>query len=165
MTCCQESPFVVITKGDVRRITEATGRNDFFAIKQYDDLSFMDTYKYDPNWHKYVVMPGNRFRVLQLENEGPCVFLHEDGCELPWEIRPLMCRIYPYNYNEFGIIGFYAHEDLWCPVPLLKKGETLSGTLNMTREQADRWRIMYYEELRADYEEREKNNRPALQLL
>ncbi len=51
------------------------------------------------------------------------------------------------------MIGFYASEDLWCPVHLLKEGEALSNMLQMTREQANQWRIMYDDELGADDKE------------
>lgn len=149
-TCCQESPKVTLTLGDVARIRAATGREDFFELAHYPDLSFMAAFDYDPHWRAYTVLPGNLIRQLRMDDSGACTLLRPGGCSLKSETRPLLCRLYPYNYNEFGMIGLYAAEELWCPVRLLEEGENLTGVLGMSLEKANQTRLRLYEELRAE---------------
>lgn len=150
-TCCQDDPRIILTQGDVRRIRTFTGHSDFVIVKHYPDLSFLKLYEYDPNWKKYTVLPGNLRRQLRMDEQGACVFLSAGGCELPMNVRPLMCRLYPYNFNEYGIIGVYSGEDMVCPVRLLKEGVSLDQAVGMSYEQADSWRMAFYQELRAEW--------------
>jgi uncharacterized protein len=92
-----------------------------------------------------------------MESKGDCTFLGENGCTLSEDVRPLMCRLYPYNYNEYGMIGLVLNDDLWCPIHALQPGETLPGMLYLDHDQAEQWRSQYYAELRADYYEREND--------
>ena len=36
---------------------------------------------------------------------GDCTFLGAAGCVLPEEVRPLVCRLYPFEYTHRGILG------------------------------------------------------------
>jgi uncharacterized protein len=154
-SCCN-GPNITLTLGDVSRITLASGQRDFVEFKVYSDLSFLEAYAYDPNWKEYTFSSGNRNRQMKMNTQGDCPFLGADGCTLSEDDRPLICRLYPYSYNEFGMIGLILNEDLFCPLHLLKAGETLPQMLEITSEQADRWRTMLYTELRAESLEREK---------
>lgn len=156
-TCCQESPKILLTQGDVRRITLASGCSDFFTLEQLPEHSQkeIDSVAYDPNWLRYVTRPDHSKRLLKMNSRGNCIFLEETGCILSEDARPLICRLYPYIYNEFGMIGLVFDKEMWCPIHLLEEGETLADMLQLGREQTERWRMMLYEELRADYNERE----------
>ena len=88
------------------------------------------------------------------ERSRDCIFLGNQGCVLASDIRPLMCRLYPYTYNEFGMIGLVLNEDLICPLHALQAGETVLDMLALPHTQADPWRKMYYAELRSEYLER-----------
>jgi Fe-S-cluster containining protein len=158
-TCCQGNLKINLTLGDVRRITAASGRNDFFELKPALHLSANDKedYDYDPNWLRYITLPGSYYRLLKIGSNGNCVFLGDQGCVLNEDTRPLICRLYPYTYNETGMIGLVLTKHLWCPIHVVKEGENLTHMLEMSREQADLWRRMLYEELREDYEKREKS--------
>jgi Fe-S-cluster containining protein len=64
---------------------------------------------------------------------------------LPLEVRPLVCRIYPYDYDQHGL---KAHElAQGCPLELLRPGQGLLEALDMNREDAQRWYGMLYEEI------------------
>jgi Fe-S-cluster containining protein len=72
------------------------------------------------------------------------MFLGTAGCVLPLETRPLLCRIYPFDFNQQGIKPELANG---CPVELLRKGETLLQALDMNKLDAERWHGMLYEEI------------------
>lgn len=154
-TCCQ-SREIYTTPGDRERIAAFTGRYDFFrfAPASPDHLDQDD----DPAWGRYVFRPDGTRRVLQRQANGDCTFLGNAGCVLPLEVRPLVCRLYPYDYTEFGIRSELQHD---CPVQLLEPQElvpeergqvhrdrSLLVVLDMNREHAERWRSKLYRELR-----------------
>jgi Fe-S-cluster containining protein len=158
-TCCEGDPWIILTLRDVERIAAHTGRSDFVVNKHYPDLSFMQRFAYDPNWQKYTVRPGNMRRQVRATEQGACHFLGAAGCELPTSVRPLVCRLFPYNYNEYGIIGIYSGADLMCPVHLLEDGISLARDLGVGMiEQVDAWRTTLYRELRAEW----RNSRNAV---
>jgi Fe-S-cluster containining protein len=82
--------------------------------------------------------------VLRREPGGDCTFLGAAGCTLPLEVRPLVCRMYPYDYTEHGIRASLSEG---CPTQLLRPGETLLRALDMRRDDAERWRAQLYAEL------------------
>ena len=53
--------------------------------------------------------------MLKRQPDGDCTFLGEQGCVLPLETRPLICRLYPYDYSEQGIRDELA---AGCPLEL-----------------------------------------------
>jgi uncharacterized protein len=143
--------------GDFHRISQAIGTSDFVVFKHYSNISLIDTYDTvsDPNWVRYVTLPGNFIRLLKMDNTGNCVFLSDNGCGLSDDTRPLVCRLYPYNFNELRMLGLVKNEDMLCPLHLLQEGETLIDRLQMQEEQANQWRILFYDELRSEYNQRE----------
>lgn len=150
-TCCQERPRIVLTTGDVRRIRQAAGRDDFYKLEHWDDLSFLDNYRFDPNWRKYTVLPGNRRRTLAWKPDGECSLLGKEGCAAG-DAQPLLCRLYPYECNEFGLIGWLSPDDMWCPRHLIEKGQDLFTALRMNLDDLEQVRRQLYEELRAEHE-------------
>ncbi|HTN77549.1 MAG TPA: hypothetical protein VL096_19960 [Pirellulaceae bacterium] len=142
-TCCQTSE-VYTTPGDVERIAAFTGRRDFFEFRPPDDPIYREQSD-DPTWEHYVFQDDGTRRVLNRLPNGDCTFLGVAGCVLPLEVRPLICRIYPYDYNAAGIKPELAHG---CPLELLRSGETLLSELDIARADAERWHAQLYAELR-----------------
>lgn len=144
-TCCQTSE-VYATPGDVRRIAEWTGRDDFTEFRVPSDPVYLEQDD-DPTWARYVFREDNSRRVLKREESGDCTFLGEQGCRLPLETRPLICRMYPYDYNERGLRDELANG---CPLELLRPGQELIEVLDMKLDDARRWHEQLYDEIRLE---------------
>lgn len=142
-TCCQTSQ-VYITPGDVERVAEHVGHRDFYEFAPPDDPIYLKQDD-DPIWPQLVFKAedGTR-RILRRHESGDCVFLGDQGCRLPLETRPLLCRIYPYDFNEQGIHAKLANG---CPMELLPEGVPLTVALDMNLADAERWHKQLYEEL------------------
>jgi Fe-S-cluster containining protein len=145
LTCCQISE-VYATPGDVDRITAHTGRDDFSEFRVPDDPYYLDQDD-DPAWREHVFRPDSSRRVLKREANGNCTFLGPQGCTLPYETRPLVCRLYPYDYNEDGIRTELVEG---CPLELLPPGQGLIEALDMRLEDARRWHRQLYAEIRLE---------------
>ncbi len=143
-TCCQRAE-VLVTDGDLERIREFTGRTDFTEYRAPRDASYVDQDD-DPIWAATTIEHDGTRRVLLRESNGNCTFLQRDGCSLPTEIRPLICRMYPFAYTEAGIDGI---DDEYCPKALIPEGKTILVALDMNMADAQRWHKMLYDELRA----------------
>lgn len=141
-TCCQTSE-VYVSPGDEARIRAHSGQNDFTEFRTPDDPVYLLNDD-DPLWRDRVFRPDGTRRILRRRENGDCVFLGAAGCVLPLETRPLVCRIYPYDYNEAGIKPALARG---CPLELLPPGQDLTVALDMNYAQAEGWRKQLYEEL------------------
>lgn len=142
--------------GDVRRIRTATGRDDFVVLARHPYLeeAGVGDYDYDPLWREYICLPDGRSRLLRTRDDGVCTFLGDDGCLLHHETRPLLCRVYPYSFNEFGLIGPLLLADALCPVPDDLEEGALGAMLPESWESAESARVLLYQELRAELEGR-----------
>lgn len=144
-TCCQTCE-VYATPGDVERIARHTGRDDFTEFRvplnpvyaEHDD---------DTAWQQHVFRKDGSRRVLKRLPDGDCTFLGPQGCTLPLETRPLVCRLYPYDYDEHEI-----HDELatGCPLELLQPGLGLIQELDMNLDDARRWHKQLYAEIRLE---------------
>jgi Fe-S-cluster containining protein len=143
-TCCQTSE-VFVTEGDKQRIAEHTGRLDFWENRAPEDPSYLDQAD-DPRWARGVFRPDGTRPILKREPGGDCTFLGREGCSLPVEVRPLVCRMYPFEYSEKGVEGVGGR----CPDYVVPPGSTLLDTLGMKREDAVRWHKVLYRELRVN---------------
>ena len=142
-TCCQQSD-IYVTPGDVERIAAQVGRRDFYEFRLPGDPVYMQQDD-DPIWPELVYKDaGGTRRLLKQEDNGDCHFLGERGCVLPGEVRPLICRLYPFDFNERGIVPALARG---CPLELLPPGQSLLHALEMNYNQADAWRQQLYAEL------------------
>jgi Fe-S-cluster containining protein len=141
-TCCQTSE-VFVTEGDKERIAGHTGRADFWEIRAPADPSYLDQGD-DPLWARAAFRPDGTRPILRRKPDGDCTFLGKEGCTLPVEVRPLVCRMYPFEYSERGVEGVGGR----CPEYVVPPGSTLLDTLGMRREDAVRWHRILYRELR-----------------
>jgi Fe-S-cluster containining protein len=148
-TCCQTAQ-IVLTVGDVGRIEaySGRGREDFSEYRAPADPAYIEHDPADPNWVRYTVRPDGTRHVLKRRGDGDCTFLGPRGCTLPTEVRPLVCRLYPFSYTEERITG--SNEE-YCPVSrVAPPGATMLTVLGMNLEDGERWRRTLYEELRAE---------------
>jgi Fe-S-cluster containining protein len=146
-TCCQTAE-VYTTPGDAERIAKHTGQSDFYEFAVPEDPIYAQEND-DPTWVRTIFLEDGTRRVLKRRPDGDCTFLGEAGCVLPLEVRPLICRIYPYDFNADGL---YDDEHLarGCPLELIRPGETLLSELDMRRADAERWHKQLYEEIKAE---------------
>jgi Fe-S-cluster containining protein len=144
-TCCQDTD-VFVTWGDIERIESHAGRNGFHEYRAPVNPDYLDQDD-DPTWMRYVNRPDGTRRVLLQRSGGDCVFLGMQGCELPSDIRPLVCRLYPYDFDEAGIADAPAQG---CPVQLLRPGRHLMEEMDMDLEEARQWHRQLYEEMKLE---------------
>lgn len=141
-TCCQERE-VLVTGGDRARIAAHSGRRDFWEYRVPADPSYLDQDD-DPNWLKWAFRPDGSRAVLRRRDGGDCTFLGPAGCTLPLDVRPLVCRLYPFTYTERGIDGVSDE----CPPEVIPPGSNILKVLDLRVEDAEPWRAQLYAELR-----------------
>jgi len=127
----------------VQRICAFTGRTDFYEFRRPVDASYLDQDD-DPEWTRCVFRSDGTRRVLRRTESGDCSFLGAGGCQLPWEVRPLVCRLYPVEYTAEGLKKKLADG---CPSEFLPPGQDLLQALDMTWEKAEAWRRQLYAEI------------------
>ncbi len=143
-TCCSGSQ-VFLTVGDVRRIE--TDCSDFYIWEKADAIDPVTLAQLDPLWLLTFSQPEGR-RVLARRADGACVFLDHAGCRLPVENRPLVCRLYPFEYNHETIKSINPHR---CPEAMRQNGPLLLAMLGMHRDQAELLRAQLYKEIREEF--------------
>ncbi len=144
-TCCQDTD-VFVTWGDIERIEGHTGRDDVYEYRAPVNPDYLDQDD-DPTWVRYVIRPDGTRRVLLQRSGGDCLFLGMQGCELPLEVRPLVCRLYPYDFDEAGIADTPAQG---CPVHVLGAWRQLLEEMDMNLEEARQWHRQLYEEMKIE---------------
>lgn len=98
----------------------------------------------DPVWASAFFGTDLRRRVVKTSPKGECCFFTPAGCMLPCMVRPLVCRIFPYEYDFRDLRGLSGD----CPRELVRPGRTLIEELSMEDlEQVRRWHRMLYEEI------------------
>lgn len=165
-----------MTSGDVARIAAHTGASGFTHRTRPTDPAYFEHDPDDPNWVRYTIAPDGTRQVLKKQDgreagaggvhgrAGDCTFLGKAGCVLPEEVRPLVCRLYPFMYTERGLDGV---DESYCPTemffPKEQRGDGAPGRARMTMltvlrmdpADGERWRGMLYGELRGDLAARE----------
>jgi uncharacterized protein len=144
-TCCQDTD-VFVTWGDIDRIQNHIGRNDFHEYRAPVNPDYLDQDD-DPTWVRYVIRPDGTRRVLLQQADGDCLFLARQGCVLPPDVRPLVCRLYPYDFDEAGISEDPAQG---CPRHLLPPGRQLMEEMDMDLDEARQWHRQLYEEMKQE---------------
>lgn len=142
-SCCQGTQ-ILLTTGDVVRITRFLGAFDFFTF-EVPDPNYTDPGD-DPAWLTLTIRPDGRRRVLKRTADKSCIMLADNGCRLPLSLRPLICRLHPYTYTEADISGI----DPTCPMSREGNWPALLEQLGMAIFEACQWHRLLYCELRAD---------------
>lgn len=144
-TCCQRAE-ILVTSGDVARIRAHTQLKDFWELRAPADPAYLDDDADDPNWKRGTVRPDGLRRVLKRRTDGDCGFLGANGCILPEDVRPIVCRLYPWTYNERGLT---EEDSEYCPVgTLAPNGGSMLKVLAMDPSRGEAWRAQLYDELR-----------------
>jgi len=141
-TCCQGTD-IFVTLGDVRRMTEASSATNFTEFRPPADPAYDQTEE-DPFWQKHVFRSDGKRRVVKHQPNGDCHFLGPQGCTLASTVRPLICRLYPFDYTADGLKEQPAGG---CPVELLRPQQKLLQVLGMDRGQAEQYRAQLYVEI------------------
>lgn len=144
-TCCA-TRRIVLTPGDVTRIERWCAQ---CCSAQWSQTPWVQTVESavfepaetDPLWDAWL-----RRGLVDVLRQGPqgCVFLGADGCVLPLDVRPLICRLYPFEYTESAIKGVWPH---LCPRPEADNTALLLALLGMSAAVADSWRQQLYAEI------------------
>lgn len=142
-TSCCKGYQILLTAGDLERISGVLGDRAFFTFEPPvpEDIAP----DYDPTWLPMIMGTAGHVRVLKRTPEKNCCLLTPDGCCLPFDKRPLICRLYPYTYTEQGILGV----DPACPISREKEwGAVLEG-LDMPAARATEWLTQLYAEVKS----------------
>ena len=138
-SCCVNMQ-IYLTGGDIERITAFTGNRDY--IRYEKPWSWCDSDAEDPIWQQHVLGCARR-RVVRRGRDGTCYFLGERGCVLDLETRPLVCRLYPYEYSLDGILGLHPG----CPASRSVQPERDLEEMGMRSDRIESWHSTLYREL------------------
>jgi Fe-S-cluster containining protein len=139
-SCCVDRQ-IFVTAGDVRRISRATGESGF-AVREAVSSAYAE-HDDDPAWSLYVLACGER-PVLVRRADGSCHFLGDGGCVLDLHTRPLLCRLYPFEFAEAGI----REVDGECPASRCGDPEGAMRTMGMAPDEVADWHRQLYLEIR-----------------
>lgn len=142
-TCCQKVE-IFVTLGDIERIAAYTGETDFHEWRDQEDPTYYRA-EDDPVWVECTIRADGRRRFVKQKANGDCLMLTEQGCKLPLQVRPLICRLYPWDYGDEGLRGIIAE---YCPTDVLPEGATPVEVIGIPEAQARQWRELLYEEIR-----------------
>jgi len=146
-TCCQRAD-ILVTAGDVGRIELSGPEGDFWEWRMPSDPESLLPDEDDPAWLGLTTRPDGTRRLLLRRANGDCILLGPQGCRLTAEVRPLICRLFPFSYTERGIAGEDPH---CCPREQLGVGaRPMTRVLGMRLVDARRWQAQLYAELRQD---------------
>lgn len=144
-SCCRRAR-IALTRGDVERIAAATGADDFFTRVAADAAYREENEFLDPAWAR--LFAAGDCRVVARRANGDCLFLEKTGCSLPMATRPLVCRLYPFDYTPEAIKGVHGH---LCPEGVRENAPLLLALLGMDRTTAEAWRRALYREIAEEY--------------
>lgn len=148
-TCCQRAE-ILVTVGDRARIARHTGRADFWHRVRPTDPACYEHDEDDPEWTALTIGADGARAVLKKREGGDCSFLGPAGCALPVEVRPIVCRLYPFTYTAKGLGG---EDPDYCPTEMLDPDRRgMLKVLDMDPRDGERWRAMLYDELRSGEE-------------
>jgi len=145
-TSCCKNYQISLTTGDIQRVSDFLGHQNFFTLEPPVPEEINP--EYDPQWLPLIMESMGRVRVLKRTAEKNCSMLTENGCQLPYDCRPLICRLYPYTYTEEGIVGIGAS----CPISREKDWGAILEQLDMPADKARQWLCLLYTEVRKSHE-------------
>ncbi|HEY1064825.1 MAG TPA: hypothetical protein VGE52_01890 [Pirellulales bacterium] len=146
-TCCQVAE-IYVSPGDRKRIADYTGRDDFWSFQYPGNPKYLEGADEDPLWFACVPREDGTRAALHRRPDGDCTFLGPQGCVLPMETRPIVCRMYPYDYDINGIRPLL--DVCYCPTHFLPPGRDMATELGMKIEDAVRWFEQLYEEIQTE---------------
>jgi Fe-S-cluster containining protein len=90
---------IILLPGEIQRIAEFTGEDPSYFIDNspltQNQLEFYtENTAEDPLWAQ-LFSAWTKPTGLK----GSCSFLKREGCSLPYHIKPLLCQIYPLDFN------------------------------------------------------------------
>ena len=139
-SCCRNRQ-ILLTHYDIERIQRATGNLDFYIYEMPEpDYIEQDD---DPIWNVITLLDDGTRRVIKRRPGGDCRFLYNHVCSLSVEVRPLICRIHPYLYDETNLQGFHAA----CSIFRRPDAALILEKINMPVYKAEGWRRQLYHEL------------------
>jgi uncharacterized protein len=149
LTCC-ESTDIYVTNGDIKRISDYFGKNDFYHLSPVSEE--MKHYYGDPCnveegleiYYKYLFDEEGRRNILKRTEDNKCCFLTPNGCSLLPNAKPIVCRLYPYDWNDRKEIWIDAH---YCPKSLFKDEQEIKEYVCLPEEEARRLVDLLYDEL------------------
>lgn len=139
-SCCG-NVNIYITQADVDRIRLAGVDHDFFSLETLSE-EYLDGGG-DPAWNPLILDESGRRRVLLQQSGGNCIFLSSTGCRLASNVRPLLCRIYPFEFLGEKIVGI-SH---YCPVSLEQNWQEILNMSEMNSVSALEWIKQLYREI------------------
>ncbi|WP_224370699.1 YkgJ family cysteine cluster protein [Hyalangium versicolor] len=100
-TCCEPSPhehLAMVTRADIARIVAHTGL-PARRFTQEEGVSEAGAADFEARWPLYRgYFRRGPVRTTLLARAGACVFLDRTrGCTLPMDVRPIACRLYPFD--------------------------------------------------------------------
>ena len=138
-SCCVNMQ-IYLTTGDIGRISQALGHRCFFRYE--GPWSWCESDGLDAEWKEHV-LGSSRRRVLKRGRDGSCHLLGDEGCVLDLETRPLVCRLYPYDYMPEGIQGLHPG----CPASKEPHPEKALDEMGMRSDRVGAWHRTLYAEL------------------
>jgi len=140
-SCCKGYQ-IYLTPGDISRISDYLKLSDFYTVEP-PVLTDIEP-DYDPLWLPMIMSEDHQVRVLKRGADKQCCLATDSGCLLPLNRRPLICRLFPYDFKETCILGI----DASCPISKDRDWQTVLNRMDMTKAKANMWRDLLYEEIR-----------------
>lgn len=145
-SCCQGTE-IYVTLGDVARLEAYTGETDCYEWRAQDEPGYYSPDS-DPLWCCCTIRTDGQRRFLKRSANGECAMLTPAGCRLPLDVRPLVCRLHPWDYGDEGLRGV---AQLHCPTDLLPEGMSVVEIIGVSEEQAEVWHATLYQEILREY--------------
>jgi uncharacterized protein len=147
-TCCQAGPGTIpLTPGDYGRI--GSHHHDFAELAE--PAGYLRIRLANPFDHDIRLLQNfgdARILSIRAHDNGDCHFLSANGCTLAPEIRPLYCRIFPWDFAWGEITGLLFTD---CPVSVLEKVHALPELVGVPYHDASAWAASFYQELQEPY--------------
>lgn len=150
-TCCERPDIqIALTPGDIQRLRDHCGHAEFFERKAVEP-EFRSHYVNPENhssndalYVKHLFDEQGRRPVLLKQADLSCLFVTPTGCSLPHSIKPLLCRIYPFDWND--------QLDLWldsayCPPELFASEADLIARISEGEAETRELIRLFYREI------------------
>ena len=142
--CCVNED-IVLTLGDVNRINKTIKDECWMEWRTLRRPIGVENL-----WNEFVNGAHGGARVIKNKPDGRCWFISNNGCMLANKIRPLVCRLYPYdNFTENNLGPEPKQEEVNCPKEYFKYGN-IAEYIGINRHMAEHWHKQLYKEIREE---------------